>query len=181
MTFNQAVRHQRKHHLRKYNRSPKMSYCPQKTGICLRVGTTKPKKPNSAVRKIAKVRLHTGYNVRAVIPGAGFHLQEHNTVLLRAGRVRDIPGIHYRLIRNKLDLGPPLSFQRQQRRSKFGVTNWVYLIRTPAGEPWSVVSRVRSKRQHHQAEWGLPVTWAKTGSRIRTQYVPPRTENESNK
>jgi len=174
LTFNQAVRHQRKNKSRHYNRSPKMEGCPQKTGICLRVGTTKPKKPNSAIRKIAKVRLYTGYNVRAVIPGSGFQLQEHNTVLVRAGRVRDIPGIHYRLIRNKLDLGPPLTFQRQQRRSKFGVTNWVYLIRTPTGEPWSVVSRVRSKRQYHEAEWGLPVTWKKTTGRIQNQNVPPK-------
>jgi len=179
MTFNQAIRRKRTHNQRRYNRSPKMAGCPQKTGICLRVGTTKPKKPNSAIRKIAKVRLYTGYNVRAVIPGSGFQLQEHNTVLVRAGRVRDIPGIHYRLIRNKLDLGPPSAFQRQQRRSKFGVTNWVYLIRTPGGEPWSVVSRVRTKRQYHEAEWGLPVTWAKTTSRIKTQYVPPRLQEDN--
>lgn len=118
-TFNQVLRRGRQRPPR-YNRSPKMEGCPQKTGICLKVGTTKPKKPNSAIRKIAKVRLPTGHNVRAVIPGSGFDLMEHNTVLVRAGRVRDIPGVHYRLVRNKYDLGPPHGFARQQRRSKFG-------------------------------------------------------------
>lgn len=136
-----------------------MKGCPQRAGICLRVGTTKPKKPNSAVRKIAKVSLVGGHNVRAVIPGAGFDLQEHNTVLLRAGRARDIPGVHYKLIRNKLDLDPPSGFRRTHRRSKFGVINWAYVFRTPGGEPLKVVCRLRSRRHSMQAEWGLPLTW----------------------
>jgi small subunit ribosomal protein S12 len=171
-TFNQVVRGARNQELRPYNRSPKMEGCPQKMGICLKVGTTKPKKPNSAVRKIAKVRLPTGHNVRAVIPGAGFDLMEHNTVLLRAGRVRDIPGVHYRLIRNKYDLGPPHGFQRQNRRSKFGVVNWVYLIRTPTGEPLQVVSSLRSRRQMAQSEWGLPLTWERGKFKLNPRAIP---------
>lgn len=99
--------------------------------------------------------------MRAVIPGSGFELQEHNTVWLRAGRVRDIPGIHYRLIRNKADLGPPNLFRRQKRRSKFGVINWVYIFRTDSGVPLKVVSSLRSRRHTSQAEWGLPLTWEK--------------------
>lgn len=158
-TFNQLVRRRRSPSGRKYNRSPKIQGNPARAGVCLFVGTTKPKKPNSAIRKIAKVRLSTGYNVRAVIPGSGFDLQEHNTVLLRAGRARDIPGIHYKLIRNKLDLDSPTGFQRQQRRSKFGVANWAYLFRTPEGEPLRVVCSLRSVRHSLQQEWGLPRTW----------------------
>ena len=170
-TFNQVVRSARCRP-RGYNRSPKMAGCPQRQGICLKVGTTKPKKPNSAVRKIAKVRLPSGHNVRAVIPGAGFDLMEHNTVLLRAGRARDIPGVHYKLIRNKLDLGPPHAFQRQNRRSKFGVINWVYLIRTPTGEPLQVVSALRSRREMAQAEWGLPLTRETRRFKLNPRAVP---------
>ena len=134
---------------------------PQRAGICLRVGTMKPKKPNSAIRKIAKVNLARGQNVRAVIPGSGFDLQEHNSVLLRAGRARDIPGTHYKLIRNKLDLDPPSGFRRQNRRSKFGVVNWAYVFRTPGGDPLKVVCSVRSRRHLMQSEWNLPLTWEK--------------------
>ena len=145
-----------------------MGGAPQRAGICLRVGTTKPKKPNSAIRKIAKVNLATGYNVRAVIPGSGFDLQEHNTVLLRAGRARDIPGVHYKLIRNKLDLDPPSGFQRQSRRSKFGVLNWAYVFRTPAGEPLKVACSLRARRHVMQGEWGLPLTWEKGNYSVQT-------------
>lgn len=159
MTFTQLIRRTRRYSTRVYNRSPKMTGCPQRSGICIRVGTTKPKKPNSAIRKIAKVNLPTGYNVRAVIPGAGFDLQEHNTVLLRAGRARDIPGVHYKLIRNKLDLDPPTAFRRNSRRSKFGVASWAYVFRTPGGEPLKVVCALRSRRHHMQGEWRLPLTW----------------------
>lgn len=169
-TFNQVIRGIRGRP-RRYNRSPKMEGCPQKMGICLKVGTTKPKKPNSAVRKIAKVHLPTGHNIRAVIPGAGFDLMEHNTVLVRAGRVRDIPGVHYRLIRNKYDLGPPLVV-RHQRRSKFGVVNWVYLIRKPTGEPLQVVSRLRSRREMAQSEWGLPHTREPTRFKLNPLAIP---------
>lgn len=143
---------------------------PQRAGIVLRVSLdVKPKKPNSAKRKIVKVNLTSGYNVRAVIPGSGIDLQEHNTVLLRAGRARDIPGIHYKLIRNKLDLDPPSGFRRQQRRSKFGVMNWVYLFRTPEGTPLKVVSAVRSRRHALETEWGLPTTWVRGNYSVQTE------------
>ena len=160
-TFNQLVRRTRSPARGVYNRSPKMRGNPQRAGICLRVGTTKPKKPNSAIRKIAKVNLSRGCNVRAVIPGSGFDLQEHNSVLLQAGRARDIPGVHYKLIRNKLDLDPPFGFRRHQRRSKFGVANWAYVFRTPGGEPLKVVCSLRSRRHTMQSEWNLPLTWEK--------------------
>lgn len=177
-TFNQLIRKTRAVKNRVYNRSPKIGGNPARAGVCLFVGTTKPKKPNSAIRKIAKVRLSTGYNVRAVIPGSGFDLQEHNTVLLRAGRARDIPGIHYKLIRNQLDLDPPTGFQRQQRRSKFGVANWAYLFRTPGGEPLKVVCSLRSVRHSLQQEWGLPRTWGSNYSIAQESRVegtlPPR-------
>lgn len=158
-TFNQLIRRRRSLSTRVYNRSPKIQGCPHRAGVCLYVGTTKPKKPNSAIRKICKLRLSTGYNVRAVIPGSGIDLQEHNTVLFRAGRARDIPGVHYKLIRNKLDLDPPYEFRRQNRRSKFGVANWAYVFRTPTGEPLKVVCALRSRRHFIQTEWTLPLTW----------------------
>lgn len=151
---------------------------PQKSAVVVRVGTTKPKKPNSAVRKIAKVVLAGGRAVRAVIPGSGHDLQEHNTVLVRAGRVRDVPGVHYRLVRNKLDLDPPSGFRRQRRRSKFGVTNWAYVFRDPGGTATSITCRLRSRRQSLQAEWSLPVTWGPTGRPVApsptTRAVPRR-------
>ena len=161
-TFNQLIRRRRTPPGGRYNRSPKMEGCPQKLGICIRVGTTKPKKPNSAVRKIAKVALATGYNVRAVIPGAGHALVEHNTVLLRAGRARDIPGVHYKLIRNKGDLAAPHGFLRQKRRSKFGVANWLYIFKTKELEPFAVVCRLRTQRQKLQADTGHTVTWGRS-------------------
>lgn len=183
MTFSQLRRARRAPPKTRYNRSPKMGACPQRSGICIRVGTTKPKKPNSAIRKIAKVNLGTGYNVRAVIPGAGFDLQEHNTVLLRAGRARDIPGVHYKLIRNKLDLDPPNAFRRSHRRSKFGVANWAYVFRTPGGEPLKVVCALRSRRHQMQAEWGLPLTWDRGRYSVaaESRVVGTLTERDPNK
>lgn len=168
MTFNQVVRRPRRRPAG-YDRSPKVSGHPQVSGIVLRVGTTKPKKPNSAIRKIAKVNLGSGYNVRAVIAGSGHDLQEHNTVLLRAGRSRDIPGVHYKLIRNKLDLDPPQGFRRQRRRSKFGVINWAYVFRTPAGEALKVVCTLRSRRHTMQSEWNLPLTWERGNYSVSTE------------
>jgi len=132
---------------------------PARAGVIIRVGTTKPKKPNSAVRKIAKVTFGDGRSVRAVIPGSGHDLQEHNTVLVRAGRVRDIPGVHYRLVRHVLDFDPPTGFRRQRRRSKFGVVNWAYLFRNEANEPARVVCRLRTRRNSLESEWSLPPTW----------------------
>lgn len=92
--------------------------CPQKQGVCLRVYTTTPKKPNSAIRKIAKVRLSNRTEIIAYIPGEGHNLQEHSVVLIRGGRVKDLPGVKYHIIRGVYDLQPIAS--RTQRRSKYG-------------------------------------------------------------
>jgi small subunit ribosomal protein S12 len=132
---------------------------PQRAAVVVRVGTTKPKKPNSAVRKIAKAVLGDGRAVRAVIPGSGHDLQEHNTVLIRAGRVRDVPGVHYRVVRNRLDCDPPTGFRRVSRRSKFGVANWAYVFRDSAGVATRVACRLRSRRHSLEGEWSLPPTW----------------------
>ena len=93
--------------------------CPQRRGICLRVFTTTPKKPNSAIRKVARVRLTTGFEVTAYIPGIGHNLQEHAVVLVRGGRVKDLPGVRYKIIRGTLDTAGVRD--RRQSRSKYGV------------------------------------------------------------
>lgn len=170
-TFTQVVRRGRSRP-GGYDRSPAMEGRPQRTGICLRVGTTKPKKPNSAIRKVAKVSLPGGVAVRAVIPGAGFDISEHSTVVVRAGRARDIPGIHYRLVRSRADLGPPTGFERHNRRSKFGVPNWVYIIRDVDGLVTQVVSQSQRLRQRTQTELNLPLTWG--GPPVYTLAVPAR-------
>jgi small subunit ribosomal protein S12 len=103
----------------KRNRKKSLQSCPQKFGICLRVYTTTPKKPNSGIRKVAKVRLSNLKNVIANIPGIGHNLQEHSSVLVRGGRVRDIPGVQYRVIRGLLDCKPVE--QRKTSRSKYSV------------------------------------------------------------
>ena len=160
-TFAQLVRRTRKYSTRVYNRSPKMEGCPQKIGICIKVLTTKPKKPNSAIRKIAKIALPTGYNIRAVIPGSGHSLVEYNTVWLQAGRARDIPGIHYRLLRGKGDLNLPTGFIRFNRRSKFGIPNWTIQYTSYKDDEKFVfiANRLRSERQHLEKENGLEPTW----------------------
>jgi len=100
-------------------KSPALNNCPQRRGICTRVYTTTPKKPNSAIRKVARVKLTTGLEVTAYIPGEGHNLQEHSVVLLRGGRVKDLPGVRYHIIRGALDsVGVK---NRTQRRSKYGV------------------------------------------------------------
>ena len=103
----------------KRNRKKSLRSCPQKFGICLRVYTTTPKKPNSGIRKVAKVRLSNLKNIIANIPGIGHNLQEHSSVLVRGGRVRDIPGVQYRIIRGLLDCKPV--DQRKTSRSKYSV------------------------------------------------------------
>lgn len=103
----------------KRNRKKSLQNCPQKFGICLRVYTTTPKKPNSGIRKVAKVRLSNLKNIIANIPGIGHNLQEHSSVLIRGGRVRDIPGVQYRVIRGLLDCKPV--DQRKTSRSKYSV------------------------------------------------------------
>ena len=101
------------------SKSPALDSCPQRRGVCVRVYTTTPKKPNSALRKVARVRLTTGVEVTAYIPGEGHNLQEHSVVLVRGGRVKDLPGVRYHIVRGKLDsLGVA---GRNRSRSKYGV------------------------------------------------------------
>lgn len=118
-TINQLVRRRR---ARPPERSkvPALEACPQKRGVCTRVYTTTPKKPNSALRKVARVRLTNGREVTAYIPGEGHNLQEHSAVLIRGGRVRDLPGVRYHIIRGSLDTQGIKD--RKQRRSKYGAT-----------------------------------------------------------
>ncbi len=104
--------------VRKRSKSPALQGCPQKRGVCVRVYTTTPKKPNSALRKVAKVRLSNGIEVIAYIPGEGHNLQEHSIVLVRGGRVKDLPGVRYHIIRGALDAQGVEG--RRQGRSKYG-------------------------------------------------------------
>jgi len=117
-TINQLVRKGRKR-LKKKSYTPALKSAPQKRGVCTRVYTSTPKKPNSALRKVARVRLTTGAEVTAYIPGIGHNLQEHSVVLVRGGRVKDLPGVRYHIVRGTLDtLGVE---ERKQGRSKYGV------------------------------------------------------------
>ncbi len=116
-TINQLVRKPRKKK-RQFSKSPVLERCPQKQGVCLQVRTMTPKKPNSALRKITRVRLTNGKEVTVYIPGEGHNLQEHSIVLVRGGRVRDLPGVRYQVIRGVLDtLGVN---GRKQARSRYG-------------------------------------------------------------
>merc|ERR1711964_699162 len=116
-TINQLVRKGRKR-VRRKSKAPVLDKCPQKRGVCLQVKTMTPKKPNSALRKIARVRLTNGKEITAYIPGEGHNLQEHSIVFVRGGRVRDLPGVRYHVIRGVLDtLGVE---GRKQGRSKYG-------------------------------------------------------------
>ncbi len=116
-TINQLVRKGRKKIVTK-STSPALKNCPQKRGVCTAVKTTTPKKPNSALRKIARVRLSTGNEVTAYIPGIGHNLQEHSVVLIRGGRVKDLPGVRYHIVRGTLDAQGVAN--RNQSRSKYG-------------------------------------------------------------
>jgi small subunit ribosomal protein S12 len=116
-TINQLVRHGRAN-VRKKSKSPALGQCPQRRGVCTRVWTVTPKKPNSALRKVARVRLTTGTEVTAYIPGVGHNLQEHSIVLVRGGRVKDIPGVRYHVIRGALDASGVAD--RNRSRSKYG-------------------------------------------------------------
>lgn len=117
-TINQLVRKGRKH-VRGKSKSPALKKCPQRRGVCLDVRTQTPKKPNSALRKVARVRLTSGFEVNAYIPGEGHNLQEHSVVLVRGGRVSDLPGVRYHIVRGALDsLGVD---KRKVSRSKYGV------------------------------------------------------------
>ena len=116
-TINQLVRKSREK-VSKRNKVPALKACPQKRGVCLRVYTTTPKKPNSALRKVARVRLSNGFEVTAYIPGEGHNLQEHSVVLLRGGRVKDLPGVRYHILRGNLDTQGVAN--RKKRRSLYG-------------------------------------------------------------
>jgi small subunit ribosomal protein S12 len=116
-TINQLVRKGRAT-IQKKSKSPAMQSNPQKRGVCTRVYTTTPKKPNSALRKVARVRLTNGYEVTAYIPGEGHNLQEHSIVLIRGGRVKDLPGVRYHIVRGTLDASGVND--RKQSRSKYG-------------------------------------------------------------
>lgn len=100
------------------SKSPALTRCPQRRGVCVRVYTTTPKKPNSALRKVARVRLTNGYEVTSYIPGEGHNLQEHSVVLIRGGRVKDLPGVRYHIVRGTLDTTGVE--KRKQARSKYG-------------------------------------------------------------
>ena len=116
-TINQLVRKGRKR-IKKKTNTPALTGAPQKRGVCTRVYTSTPKKPNSALRKVARVRLTTGIEITAYIPGIGHNLQEHSVVLVRGGRVKDLPGVRYHVVRGTLDtLGVD---DRRQGRSKYG-------------------------------------------------------------
>nr|BBC77561.1 ribosomal protein S12 [Nitzschia sp. PL1-4] len=116
-TIQQLIRKNRK---KKKNRikSPALANCPQRRGICSRVFTTSPKKPNSAIRKVARVRVSSGFEITAYIPGVGHNIQEHAIVLIRGGRAKDLPGVRYHIIRGTLDAGSVIN--RRQSRSRYG-------------------------------------------------------------
>ena len=116
-TISQLVRESREQQRRK-NTAPALQGCPQKRGVCTRVYTSTPKKPNSALRKVAKVRLTNGYEVIGYIPGEGHNLQEHSVVMIRGGRVKDLPGVRYHTVRGSLDAAGVA--KRRQARSKYG-------------------------------------------------------------
>jgi small subunit ribosomal protein S12 len=116
-TINQLIRQARRPQAAR-NKVPALAQSPQKRGVCTRVYTTTPKKPNSALRKVARVRLTNGFEVTSYIPGEGHNLQEHSVVLIRGGRVKDLPGVRYHIIRGTLDTQGVKD--RKQRRSKYG-------------------------------------------------------------
>jgi small subunit ribosomal protein S12 len=116
-TISQLVRRGREA-VKKKSKTPAMENCPQKRGVCVRVYTTTPKKPNSALRKVARVRLTNGIEVTSYIPGVGHNLQEHSIVMIRGGRVKDLPGVRYHIIRGILDTAGVQN--RRQGRSKYG-------------------------------------------------------------
>lgn len=116
-TIQQLVRQERIK-IKKKNKSPALKSCPQRRGVCTRVYTTTPKKPNSALRKVARVRLTSGFEVTAYIPGVGHNIQEHSVILIRGGRVKDLPGVRYHIVRGTLDAAGVK--ERTKSRSKYG-------------------------------------------------------------
>jgi small subunit ribosomal protein S12 len=116
-TINQLVRFGREK-IKSRTAAPALTRCPQRRGVCIRVYTSTPKKPNSALRKVARVRLTNGYEITTYIPGVGHNLQEHSVVLIRGGRVKDLPGVRYHVIRGTLDSAGVQN--RKKSRSKYG-------------------------------------------------------------
>ena len=116
-TIQQLIRTERQRLTRK-TKSPALKSCPERRGVCTRVYTSTPKKPNSALRKVARVRLTSGFEVKAYIPGEGHNLQEHSVVLIRGGRVKDLPGVRYHILRGNLDTQGVAN--RKKRRSLYG-------------------------------------------------------------
>ena len=116
-TIQQLVRFERQK-IKKKTKSPALKGCPQRRGVCTRVYTTTPKKPNSALRKVARVRLTSGFEITPYIPGIGHNIQEHSVVLIRGGRVKDLPGVRYHIVRGTLDASGVKN--RMQSRSKYG-------------------------------------------------------------
>lgn len=116
-TISQLVRHARER-VKKRSKAPALQNCPQKRGVCVRVYTTTPKKPNSALRKVARIRLTNGIEITGYIPGEGHSLQEHSVVLVRGGRVKDLPGVRYHIVRGTLDSTGVQN--RKKSRSKYG-------------------------------------------------------------
>jgi len=116
-TISQLIRKERKR-IEKRIKTPALQSCPQRRGVCVRVYTTTPKKPNSALRKVARVRLTNGIEVTSYIPGEGHNLQEHSVVMIRGGRVKDLPGVRYHIVRGSLDTSGVQD--RRQGRSKYG-------------------------------------------------------------
>jgi small subunit ribosomal protein S12 len=116
-TIQQLLRFERVTNTKK-TKSPALKFCPQRRGVCTRVYTTTPKKPNSALRKVARVRLTSGFEVTAYIPGIGHNIQEHSVVLIRGGRVKDLPGCRYHIVRGTLDAAGVKD--RRKSRSKYG-------------------------------------------------------------
>lgn len=127
-TIRQSSRQNRMHKKCKIH-APALQGCPQRKGICFKVTIMKPKKPNSAIRKIAKVRLSTRRKVVVYIPGIGHNLQEHASILVRGGRVRDLPGLHYKAVKGKYDFSWKEYFLRQQSRSKYGIPSYDKFVR----------------------------------------------------
>ena len=122
-TFNQLIKLKNRVIKKKRTKVLLLDSCPQKKGICIIIrNSVSPKKPNSAKRKVAKVRLSTGRNVIAVIPGQGHNLQKYSVVMVRGGRARDIPGVRYKLIKGKYDFSINEKFNRTKRRSKYGLS-----------------------------------------------------------
>src|SRR5689334_11405978 len=124
-----AIIEKGKKHKKRRIDAPALKGCPQRRGVCFKATIMKPKKPNSAMRKIAKVRLRKRRRVVAYICGIGHNVQEHNALLIRGGRVRDLPGLHYKLVKGKLDFSWAELFLRRQSRSKYGIPSYSKVIR----------------------------------------------------